>query len=118
MKTYKKIILIFLLIILLTTFTTNIVVVAINTENYRPGGLTADDTSKLTSMTGKILGTIRNLGIIASVIMLTIIGLKYIFGSLEEKANYKENIIPYIVGIFLLVGCTIIPSMVYEIMND
>ena len=118
MKIYKKIILILLFIMVLIMFTSNISMAVIDTSGYNPGSLTTDDTSKIASLTGTILATIRNVGIIASVVVLTIIGLKYMFGSLEEKANYKESMIPYIVGCFLLVGCTTIPSIVYEIVNE
>ena len=43
-------------------------------------------------------------GAAVAVITGIIIGIKYMFGSIEEKANYKELLIPYIVG------CTVIFS--------
>ena len=113
MKIYKKILLVLLLIIFFISNVSN----ALDTSYYRPTALTSSDTSKIADMAGTVLGIIRNVGIITSVVILTIIGLKYMFGSLEEKANYKENMIPYIVGCFLLASTTTIPSIVYEIMR-
>ena len=50
-------------------------------------------------------------------VVLSIIGLKYMLASLDEKANYKENMIPYIVGCALLVLCTTLPSIIYSIVQ-
>ena len=34
---------------------------------------------------------------------MAIIGLKFMFGSIEEKAEYKKSLFPYVVGCVLLV---------------
>ena len=118
---YKKIILILLLIILTTITLNNSIVVAteltIDTEFYEPGDIARGDADRVVNIAGKILGAVRNCGIIISVIVIAIIGLKYMFCSLEEKANYKENMIPYVVGCFILMMATTIPSLVYDILN-
>ena len=65
-----------------------------------------------------ILGAIRNISIVVSVITLMIIGLKYIIGSAEEKANYKETMIPYIIGCILAVSGTTLVSFIYNAFNS
>ncbi len=45
----------------------------------------------------KVIGTFLAVGI------LMIIGIKYVTGSVEEKANYKKTMIPYVIRMF----CTI-----------
>lgn len=116
---YKKIFLILLLIILTTITLNNNIVVAetIDPEEYDPGSIGRGDADRVVNIAGKILGAVRNCGIIISVIVIAIIGLKYMFCSLEEKANYKENMIPYVVGCFILMMATTIPSLVYDILN-
>ena len=116
---YKKIFLILLLIILTTITLNNNIVVAetIDPGFYNPGGIDRGDADRVVNIAGKILGAVRNCGIIISVIVIAIIGLKYMFCSLEEKANYKENMIPYVVGCFILMMATTIPSLVYDILN-
>ncbi len=37
-----------------------------------------------------ILGTITVIGIVISAITLTVLGIKYMIGSVEEKAEYKK----------------------------
>lgn len=117
MKKYKKIILILLLIITIIS-ALNITTFAkkdINPDDYNPGKINKKDASLALDKVGKILGVIRNIGVITSVLMLSIIGLKYMLGSLDEKANYKETMFPYFIGCILLMGASIIPSAIYSI---
>lgn len=77
----------------------------------------AYDNEKVNNAVGKILGTIRNIGIIISVIVLMIIGIKYMLGSVEEKANYKETLLPYLIGDIILLAGTVIPDTIYKIVK-
>ncbi len=78
---------------------------------YKP---TNANSEKINSKVGPILGIIQNVGMIVSVISLMIIGVKYMLGSVEERADYKKTLLPYIVGaIILFVGSTI-PNIIYS----
>lgn len=68
--------------------------------------------------TSPVLGIIRTFGIIASVISLAIIGIKIMFGSVEEKANYKQTLIPWAAGAVMLFAMTTIPSLVYNAIGE
>ena len=70
------------------------------------------DTTSLNSKAGKILAYIRNIAVIAGVIIITILGVKYMTGSLEEKAEYKKTMIPYLVGAILIFGASAITKVV------
>lgn len=65
-----------------------------------------------------ITGIIRVFGIIASVITLAIIALRIIFGSTEEKANYKQTLLPWGVGAIMLFAMSTIPSLVYNVTSE
>ena len=43
------------------------------------------------------------------------IGIKYITGSVQEKANFKATMIPYLVGVALLVITPTIVRIIYEL---
>lgn len=117
-KTIKIISILFLLIMITFSITTNVQAdIDINPEEYNPGMPTVSEAKRATEMAGQVLGIVRNCGVIASVVALSIIGLKYMLGSLDEKANYKENMVPYIAGIAILLMCTTIPSIIYNIMK-
>ena len=66
---------------------------------------------------GKITGFIRNLGIVLSVISLMIIGLRTLFGSAEDKSEYKESLPGYLIGVFMVFSMTTIPDIIYQIMK-
>ena len=71
--------------------------------------LEADDAQKAEEKIGKVLSVITNIGMVLSVIMPAILGVKYMLGSVEEKAEYKKDMIPYFVGAVLLFSiCTIV----------
>ncbi|MEI3401230.1 MAG: hypothetical protein V8R51_02250 [Clostridia bacterium] len=40
----------------------------------------------------------QTVGIVLSVVILIILGIKYMMGSAEEKAEYKKTMIPYLIG--------------------
>ena len=47
-----------------------------------------------------------------------VLGIKYMLGSVEEKADYKKAIIPYLIGMFLLVSVTTLPNLIYQIVTS
>lgn len=74
---------------------------------------TATNEPELVEKAGKILGIVNVVGVIASVIALLVIGLKYMMGSVEEKANYKQELIPYVLGAIFLFTSTTIANFIY-----
>ena len=62
----------------------------------------------------KLLGILQTVGIILSVVVLTILGIKYMMGSAEEKAEYKKTMIPYIVGAACIFLAPTIANIVYN----
>ena len=65
--------------------------------------------------TNAILGAINIVGVIVSVVTLMILGIKYMFGSVEEKAEYKNTAFMYILGAILIFSVTTIPNILYKI---
>lgn len=86
----------------------------LNPNAWKPN---EEEESVLFEKAGVILGTINVIGVVCSVIVLIIIGIKYMFGSLEEKAEYKKTIWTYILGMFLLIAATTIPNIMYNIVG-
>jgi len=72
------------------------------------------ETEDLKDTGGKILGIIRVIGSIVSVAILIILGIKFVLGSAEEKAEYKKAMLPYLVGAVLLFGTLNITDMIYR----
>lgn len=72
------------------------------------------DTDEATSLAGSILGAIQWSAIVAAVIIITILGIKYMFGSLEEKAQYKKSMLPLVIGIAVVVLATTITNLIFD----
>lgn len=86
-------------------------------EELRPEGLVPDftaDAGGLANTAGRIMGMIRNIAVIASVIVLMVIGVKFILGSTEEKAEYKKSLLPLIIGIVIVVAATSIATFLFN----
>lgn len=86
----------------------------IDPSDYKPGELSNVETELIFNKTGVILAAIRNISIVTSVIVLMVIGVKYILGSVEEKASYKETMVPYIIGCILATSGIVIVSYIYN----
>lgn len=83
-------------------------------DNWRPS---ANGDSVLSEKTGVILGIISLIGIFVSVISLSIIGIRTVFGSAEEKAQYKQLLVPWTIGAILTFSVTTIPAVIYKATN-
>ena len=66
----------------------------------------------LTAKIGKIIGVLQWVGIIAGVGILAVFGIKYMMGSVEEKAEYKKSLVPLLVGAVLVFGAAAIARII------
>ena len=116
MKKTMKILTILLLAIVLVSFATNVFAAdysAIDPSKLSPSYGSNGDGG-LSKKAGKIMGMIRNVAAIAAVIIIMVLGVKYMLGSVEEKAEYKKSFMPLIIGIVLVVAATAIASFIFN----
>lgn len=76
------------------------------------------ETSSLTTVGNNVVTIINVVGIVIAVIILLIIGIKYMIGSASEKAEYKKTMIPYIVGAVLIFAGTSLVRVIYSLANS
>lgn len=62
-----------------------------------------------------IIGIIKTVGIVLSVLVLIILGIKYMVGSVSEKAEYKKTMIPYLIGAIMLFAIPQLVQIIYDI---
>ncbi len=75
-------------------------------------------STRVNEIAGIIVGAIRIIGTVLSVVILVAIGIKFMMGSAEEKADYKESLKPYIIGAFLLFTGSLIPQLIYTLSQN
>ncbi len=88
----------------------------ISPDYYDPGEL--NDGGEIINIGNEIIGILRFVGSFASVIFIVVIGIKYMMGSVEEKAEYKKTMWPYFVGALLVFGITTFLSIIEAIAKE
>lgn len=73
--------------------------------------------ARITTAAGTVLGAIRLIGTILSVLIVAVIGIEYIVASPEGKADYKKNMYPYLIGVALLFAGSSIPQFIYNVIR-
>lgn len=108
--------LVLITIIVLNICSTNVFATEISPiENPDYWAPSVQVNEELNEKVGSILGVVQALGVVISVIVLMILGLKYMLGSAEERAVNKQDMIPYLVGAMMVFSVTTIPNLVYTI---
>ena len=79
------------------------------TTNDNPPG-----KNTITGVGSNIVSILRVVGMVISIIIIMILGIKYMMGSAEEKAEYKKNFVPFIVGAILLFAASVFAKTIYE----
>ena len=79
---------------------------------------TPPSNSSITDVGNGIITIITTIGSILSVVVLIILGIKYMMGSVEEKAEYKKTMMPYIIGAALVFAASAIAGIVYSIATN
>lgn len=107
----KKIISIALIILTLCAFQTSTFAIE-DPEQWNPAKQEKPDNGTFFAKASGVLGWIKYIGIITSIVTLSIIGLKYMFSSVEGKAEYKKTMIPYIIGCLMVASISIFISVI------
>lgn len=116
MKKYIKVISTLLLaIMLVTSIAGTVLAVDPNTVLNGLNGNGNVQTNDLTKVGNNIVTIIQVVGIVIAVIVLLVIGIKYMMGSASEKAEYKKTMIPYIVGAVLIFAGTSLVRVIYSL---
>lgn len=118
MKVRNIIFIVCILIMLILTFSTITYASGFNPDTYKPGPLNTTDAGDAIELGEKIIGGITAVGTVVSVVVTLIMGIKYMVGSVEEKAEYKKSMVPILVGMILLFGTSWIIKIIYESVSN
>lgn len=75
-------------------------------------------TIGLQNFSSTLYNILLTIGIVVAIIVGLIIGIKFILGSIEEKAEIKQLLVPYIVGCVVVFGAFGIWKVVVEILSQ
>ena len=111
-KIKKLFVILFIIFLIITVFSLKINADDININEIKP--IVDPYNNRITSMTETILGIIQVIGSITSIIVLIIIGIKYVSLSIEERVQYRKSMVPYIIGCFLVFSTSNIVNFIYN----
>ena len=114
-KSIKVISTLLLAIMLVTSIAGTVLAVDPNTVLNGLNGNGNVQINDLTKVGNNIVTIIQVVGIVIAVIVLLVIGIKYMMGSASEKAEYKKTMIPYIVGAVLIFVGTSLVRVIYSL---
>lgn len=115
-KKVKTIINVFLILIVLSSIFLNVAVFAANgaPNPTKFKGSSNADTSGIENIGNQVITIVSTIGSVASVIVLIVLGLKYMMGSAEEKAEYKKTLMPYVIGAGMVFAASAIAGVIYQ----
>ena len=111
-KTIYKIIIAIILAVLIIISSNS--TFAITPKDIKGSDIEIKELSFLDNMTELV----RFVGTFIAVGVLMVIGIKYIMGSVEERASYKKSMVPYIIGCIILFGAANIAPSIKDIFTD
>ena len=114
-KSIKVISTLLLTIMLVASIAGTVLAVDPNTVLNGLNGNGNVQTNDLTKVGNNIVTIIQVVGLVIAVIVLLVIGIKYMMGSASEKAEYKKTMIPYIVGAVLIFAGTSLVRVIYSL---
>ena len=114
-KSIKVISTLLLTIMLVASIAGTVLAVDPNTVLNGLNGNGNVQTNDLTKVGNNIVTIIQVVGIVIAVIVLLVIGIKYMMGSASEKAEYKKTMIPYIVGAVLIFAGTSLVRVIFSL---
>ena len=79
-----------------------------------PGG---PDFSEATTGFRQIAGFLQGIGILIIAIVGAVIGIKYMLGSVEEKAEHKKLLVPYLIGSVIIIAALTIWRILIDVFN-
>ena len=88
----------------------------INPSDFEPSGITG--ASDFVDKANIIIGIIQAIGSIVALIALIIIGIKYMVAGVEEKADYKSTMMPYIIGCAMLFVVSNLVAFIYNLVQN
>lgn len=80
-------------------------------------GTVSGASGDIQELGNKIIGVLQAVGIVVSVVIVIVLGIKYMMGSVEEKAEYKKTMMPYLIGAALIFAASAISMMVMNFLQ-
>ena len=84
-------------------------------NNY---GKIEGESDRFDEIANRVINIIQTVGSILSVVVLIVIGIRYMLYSTAEKAEYKKTALAYLIGCIMIFSISNLLSMIYGIVKN
>lgn len=105
-----------LVIMMVSCFSTVFAAVSTNPNSWS-GESNVIETEQVNGFMNSLINIVSMVGSAVAIIALIVLGIKYMMGSAEEKADYKKTLLPYFVGAVMVFGASVLTAFIYGLMN-
>ena len=70
--------------------------------------------TEILGIAGTVVGLIRAITVVATVVLVAVFGFKFVMGSANEKADYQKSFVPLIIGVIVVFASTYIADFLLE----
>lgn len=89
----------------------------VDPDKYNPD-VQLESGSEFVDVAGRIVTVINVIGVVILIATVMILGIKYMVGSLEQRAEYKKSMIPILIGAIMLFSISSILNFVYSTVSN
>ena len=114
-----------MLVMILTICSISVSVLAANpaadTTAITPSSINGNTdlkTDSISTIGNNIVKILQTAGVVLSVVILIVLGIKYMLGSAEEKAEYKKTMMPYVIGAALIFAASALAQVIYTFFSN
>ena len=86
---------------------------AVNMSDFK-GNTEGNAANSVLGISNSLIGILTVAGMAVSIIVLIVLGIKYMMGSTAEKAEYKKTLMPYFIGALLIFGASALAGVAIE----
>lgn len=112
MRKNNKLITSIMLIAILLVICSTTIFAKVNINNIKSDDSSAGGASEIAEIGSYVFSGITSIGIVLSVVIVAIIGIRYMLGSADERAEYKKSMMPYLIGAALVFGASTIAKAI------
>ena len=114
-KTLKIMAIVILTIISTLLITSNVLATGLDTQITPQESPAA---ANVQNIAGKVLNIVQIVGVAVATIMLTVLGIRYVSLSPNEKAEYKKGLTIYVIGAVLLFGASMLIGVIRNFISN
>ena len=111
----KKVVITIMMVLMIITINNTCFATGFSTWSFKGVGDIIGSGKIITNMASAIFWAVRLAGVAIAVIYITILGMKYMTSSVEDRADIKKKLVPFVTGAAIFFGVSFIIELILDI---